>query len=47
MEGLKNSLKPNQDLFIKMKWPNTTSGPIRSFTVEENHIGSAVSEILC
>ena len=31
---------------IKIKWPKTITGLIRSFTVKENHIGSAISEIL-
>ena len=41
-----NSLKPYPDLFVKTKLPKTISGPIRSFTVKENHISSVVSEIL-
>ena len=38
----KNNLKPYNDLFIKIKQSKTTLGPIRSFTLKENHIGSAV-----
>ncbi len=45
-EGLKNSLKPYPDLFIKINYPKTISGPIKSFLVMENHIGSVVSKIL-
>ena len=47
MKVQKNNLKPYNDFFIKIKQPKTTLGPIRSFTLKENHIGSAVSEILC
>ena len=46
MKVQKNNLKPYNDYFIKIKQPKTTLGPIRSFTLKENHIGSAVSEIL-
>ena len=35
------------DLFIEINYPKTMLGPIRSLTVKENHIGSAVNEILC
>ena len=46
MKVQKNNLKPYNDFFIKIKQPKTTLGPIRSFTLKENHISSAVSEIL-
>ena len=46
MRVQKNNLKPYNDLFLKIKQPKTTLGPIRSFTLKENHFGSAVSEIL-
>ena len=47
MEGQINSLKPYLPrLFIKIKQPKTISRPISSFTVKEDHIGSAVSKIL-
>ena len=46
MKVQKNNLKPYNDFFIKIKQPKTTLGPIRSFTLKENHIGSAVSKIL-
>ena len=46
MEGQKNSLKPYlYRLFIKEQ-PKTILRPISSFTVKEDHIGSAVCEIL-
>jgi len=46
MKVQKNNLKPYNDFFIKINQPKTTLGPIRSFTLKENHISSAVSEIL-
>ena len=47
MKVQKNNLKPYNDFFIKIKQPKTTLGLIRSFTLKENHISSAVSKILC
>ena len=46
MEGQKKSLKPLTD-FNKKYLPKTIQGPIRIFIVKENHVGSAVSDILC
>ena len=45
-EGQKKNLNQYKHFLIKIKWPKTIPGPIRSFTVKENHIGSVVSEIL-
>ena len=47
MKGQKNSLKPCKNSFINMKQPKTIPGPIKSFILKENQIGSSVSEILC
>ena len=45
MKGQKNSLKHCPFLFIRIEY-SKIEGPVRSFTVKENHIGLAVSEIL-
>ena len=42
----KKSLKPYQNLFIKIKQTKTILEPKLSFTVKENYIGSGVSEII-
>ena len=48
MEGQENSLKPYLfGLYIERKLPKTIPRTISSFTVKEDHIVSAVSEILC
>ena len=47
LEGQKNSLKRYTDISTIIKQPETISGPIISFTVRENHIGLALSEVFC
>ena len=46
MERQKIKIKTQPDLFIKIKYPEIISGPKSSFTVKENYVGLAVSEIL-
>ena len=46
MERQKIKIKTHPDLFIKIKYPEIISGPKNSFTLKENYVGSAVSEIL-
>ena len=44
MKGQKNSPKPYPDL-VQKKLLKTIPGPMRSYILKENHIGSVVNEI--